>query len=203
MTQPLLAPLHTLCPGVCCCLEGTRKAARWAEGTSASGLFSPFLDEEGPRVWLPQTQCEIIWLLAGHSQTSSRPSRVPARHCHTPAELHRFPRDREGPGALPTHQLSSRDCRVPRHADRTWSALRPRRQAAADSQGVAAPRPALTFPGRNDTSLGPACVLSVRLGENGTGGRRGPDSLALLWDHTTLPWHLLWVGSELKKVAGT
>lgn len=60
----------------------------------------------------------------------------------------------------------------------------------------------MTFQGRNDTSLGPTRGLSdpERMEQEGD---VPPDSLALLCDRITLPWRLLWVGSELKYVAGT
>lgn len=73
-----------------------------------------------------------------------------AAPCACPALSHssRAPRVSSGPGGTwsPSHTPAVRSgLPLPRHADGTLSALRPRRQAAADSQGVAAPRPAVTF----------------------------------------------------------
>lgn len=111
-------------------------------------------------------------MLAGHRHTSSGGSCFTAWHCRTPAQQDRFPQEPAGTWS-PSHTpaVGSQDWQVPRDADRTSSAL-----GHADMQQAAKgrrpPQPAVT--------VGRARPWATRLGEDGTGGRLAPGSLALL-----------------------
>lgn len=128
---------------------------------------APSVMRKGPRHHCPKKpSLETIWLIAGHGQTSSGLSRVflPGISTHQQSSTG-FLRNWRDLEPFPHTSCPLWDWPVPRDADRTSSASGPPRQAAADSQGMAAPR-------ASHDLLGQKSLWAVRSGKNRIGGRR-------------------------------